>query len=198
MSRILTAERDRYLEVWSSVEAYGHHAPGEARLPMFLDIVGNQRGTILDAGTGSGKGAVALKAAGFDVYTCDVTNAGMIPEARELPFSEACLWHDLSRLARHTGQWGRSKFSFVYCCDVLEHIPPQFTMLAIDQMLRVSRVGLFLTISLVSDNFGAWIGEPLHRTVMPYLWWRDSIAEIGTIQESRDLLSDAVFFVRPK
>jgi 2-polyprenyl-3-methyl-5-hydroxy-6-metoxy-1,4-benzoquinol methylase len=195
---ILSAERDRYSDVWNSVSDYGNHAPGEARLPMFLDMVGDERGTILDAGTGSGRGALALKAAKFDVYTCDVTQDGMIEAARALPFREACLWHDLRAVANHTGHWGRSKFSFVYCCDVLEHIPPQFTMLAIDQLLRVTRRGLFLSISLVPDNFGAWVGAPLHQTVMPYVWWRDSIRELGEIVESRDLISDGVFFVRPR
>lgn len=196
---LLATERALYQDVWTSLEHYRDHAPGEARLPMFLESAQGRRGTVLDAGTGSGKGALALKAAGFDVFACDVTNAGMVPEARDtVPFCEACLWHDLRPLAAGVGHPNRTTFDFVYCCDVLEHVPPQFTMLAIDQMLRVSRIGLFLTVSLVPDNFGVWLGKALHQTVQPYTWWRDSLRELGALTDARDLISDAVFFVEPK
>jgi len=198
MKTILDTERARYEEVWGSIDTYGQYAPGAERVPMFLDLVGDRRGTVLDAGTGSGKGALQLYTAGFQVYMCDVTAAGLVPEARALLYEDACLWHDLSPLAKGFGHPGRTTFDFVYCCDVLEHVPPQFTMLAIDQMLRVARYGLFLSISLQLDNFGAWIGEPLHRTVMAYTWWRDSIRELGEIVESRDLQTDGIFFVRPR
>lgn len=211
---ILAIERATYQSIWTSVEAYGEHAPGERCLPLFLQCIerpdcqhltldecqkserhGN---TVLDAGTGSGKGALALQGAGFDVYTCDVTPDGLTPEARMLPYHDACLWHDLSPLARNVGHPGRTKFDFVYCTDVLEHLPTQFTMLAIDQMLRVAKEGLFLSVALVPDSFGAWVGKPLHQTVQSYLWWRDSLKELGTVTDARDLLNSAVFFVRPR
>lgn len=209
MSDLLSEERRVYTEIWSGVESYGAHSPGEHLIPIFECCVADQVAvesgntvvwspkdlTVLDAGTGSGKGALALAAAGFDVTTCDVTNAGLPPEF-PLPYHDACLWRDLSPLARGVGHPGRTKFDYVYSCDVLEHIPPQFTMLAIDQMLRIARRGLFLSISLVPDNFGAWVGEPLHKTIMPFQWWKDSIAELGEIVEARDLLESAVFFVR--
>lgn len=198
MTTILDTEREKYQDVWASIDTYAEYAPGLTRAPMFLDMVGAARGTLLDAGTGSGRGALALKAAGFEVYLCDVTPAGIVPEAQALPYSDACLWRDLAPIARGVGHPGRTRFDFVYCCDVLEHVPPQFTMLAIDQLLRVTKRGLFLSISLQPDNFGAWIGQPLHQTVNQYRWWRDSIRELGEIVEARDLLTDGVFFVRPR
>lgn len=212
MSGLLTAERALYEDIWTSVESYANHAPGQQYVEMFYEcaVRGLQNGnpdrttfapsdcTVLDAGTGSGKGALALKALTFRVYTCDVTNAGMVPEAQSLPYTDACLWHDLSPIARGVGHPGRTKFDFVYCCDVLEHIPTQFTMLAIDQMLRVARYGLFLSVSLVPDSFGVWAGKSLHQTVQSFVWWRDSLKELGTVEDARDLINDAVFFVRPK
>jgi SAM-dependent methyltransferase len=194
MSTILASERETYAQMWSAVEDYSAHAPGEQYLPLFLQVVGDDRGSVLDAGTGSGKGAVALYKEGFDVVACDVTDAGLVdefknPELAAIPFYPACLWDDLSFIGRP---------AYVYCTDVLEHIPPQFTMLAIYQMLQVARKGLFLTVSLVPDSFGVWAGKSLHQTVQPFTWWKDSLAEVGTVIEARDLISNAVFVVKPK
>jgi hypothetical protein len=105
------------------------------------------------------------------------------------------LWHDLWPIARATGHPNRTRFDYVYCTDVLEHIPPQFTMLVIDQLLRVAHKGLFLNVSLVPDSFGMWVGEPLHQTVEGFVWWRDSLRELGTVVEARDLIQSAVFLV---
>jgi hypothetical protein len=113
----------------------------------------------------------------------------LVDDARDFDFHSACLWHDLSHVGR---------FDWVYCTDVLEHIPPQFTMLAIDQMLRVAKEGLFLTVSLVPDSFGVWAGKSLHQTVQPFQWWKDSLKELGTVTEARDLISNAVFVVKPR
>jgi SAM-dependent methyltransferase len=184
---LLDTERATYETVWSSVEGYAQHSPGEQYLPLFLQVVGDKRGTVLDAGTGSGKGALALQRAGFSVLACDMTSAGL-PLDANIRFFERCLWHSL---------W-QFNVDWVYCTDVLEHIPPQFTMLAIDHMLRVAKEGLFLTVSLVPDNFGVWAGKSLHQTVQSFTWWRDNLKELGTVTEARDLISNAVFVVKPK
>ena len=200
MSTLLASERDLYAGMWSAVPSYGDHSPGEHYLPMFLQCLGRSPSgvTVLDAGTGSGKGAVALARAGFNVRLCDVTDAGLVPEAAVLPFTDACLWHDLSGVTRGFGHPGRTKAEYTYCTDVLEHIPPQFTMLAVDQMLRVSSKALFLTVSLVPDSFGVWVGKSLHQSVFPFVWWRDALRELGTVVEARDLIGNAMFLVAPR
>lgn len=187
---LLAAERALYQDIWTSVEDYAAHAPGEMYLPIFLSLVGEPNGvTVLDAGTGSGKGALALVRAGFDVRLCDVTDAGLVDDATALPFTNACLWHDLSAIG---------PVEYVYCTDVLEHVPPQFTMLAIRNLLAIANRGVFLTVSLVPDNFGVWAGKSLHQSVFPFTWWRDSLAEIGTVVDARDLVNNAVFLVEPR
>lgn len=189
---LTTTERDLYEGVWTSVEAYGDVAPGEFYLPIFLQIVGAARGHVLDAGCGSGKGALALQAADFRVTQCDLTDAGLCEAARDLPFHEACLWHSLKGLAP------AGAFDWVYCCDVMEHLPTAFTMLAVEQMLRVARQGVFLGIATVPDQFGAWVGRALHQTVQPFTWWRDALGELGTVTDARDLINSASFSVRPR
>lgn len=190
-------ERETYETLVGTVPQYADFSPAEQYLPIFLEIVGDRRGTVLDAGCCTGKGGVFLASHGFDVTLCDLTDAGLTSEAMALPFVRMSLWHDLRLTARGKGHPSRSSFDYVVCCDVLEHIPTHFTMLVIDQLLRVTRHGLFLSISLVPDAFGSWVGTVLHQTVQPYLWWREGIGELGRVVEARDLIGSAVFYVRP-
>jgi len=187
----LESERQKYVDVWS-LDAYAAYSPGEAYLPLFLDMIGTERGTILDAGCGSGKGALALHEAKFNVSLCDLTDAGLVQEARFLPFTQACLWN---RLAPQLPYRFGGKFDWVYCCDVLEHIPTPFTMLVISRLLEISKRGVFLSISLMPDQFGVWIGKTLHQTVQPFNAWKQQLNTVGRVKESRDLLHCGVFLV---
>lgn len=188
---IVSTEKQTYEDMWGSVPTYADHSPGETELPIFLQIVGDQRGHVIDAGAGSGKGAIALQKAGFRVTMCDLTDAGLVPEAKEIPFREVTLWHSLKGITP-TGS-----VDWVYCTDVLEHVPTQFTMLAVEQMLRISRRGVFIGVSCMHDSFGVWAGKSLHQTVQGYLWWKDSLSELGRVSDARDLLHAATFYVEP-
>ena len=42
---------------------------------------------------------------------------------------------------------------------------------------------------------GALIGEALHLTVRPFLFWRDLFRELGTLHDARDLIGEGVFCV---
>jgi trans-aconitate methyltransferase len=196
-------ERALYEQVWASVETYGTHSPGEQTAGAFRDLVmadigtdDFRRVTVLDAGCGSGKGGVALHKLRFDVRLCDITDAGLVEEARTLPFTAASVTSDLRSLVRSV--LGRTTFDYVYCCDVLEHLPTQFTMLAVDHMLRVTRNAVWMAVSFMPDNNGIWVGEVLHKTVQPFVWWRDSLKELGAVTDARDLQHSGVFVVRPR
>ena len=187
--RVTTAERERYETVWGDLQdGYSKVSPGLDMLPVFLEHA-QPPASVLDAGCGSGRAAVALAALGFDVLCCDLTADGLVPEARALPFKAACLWQPLRPAVQ------RGMFDWVYCADVLEHVPTQFTMLAVDQLLRVAKHGVFLSVAFVPDQFGAWLGAPLHQTVQPYTWWRDWLAELGTVRAARDLITTGLFLV---
>jgi 2-polyprenyl-3-methyl-5-hydroxy-6-metoxy-1,4-benzoquinol methylase len=191
---LIDRERSKYEAAWG-LAAYATNSPGERSLPIFLDMAHATGGTVIDAGCGAGKGALALKAAGFDVTLCDLTPDGLLTEAMALPFVAACLWDDLTPVA-YLANGG--KVDYVYCCDVLEHIPTPFTMLVIARLLAVARKGVFLSISTVPDQFGAWVGEPLHQTVQSFTHWRDQVAAIGRLVEARDLLVAGCYYVEPK
>lgn len=200
MTTLQAQEAALYTDVWHTVNQYGEVSPGQRYVPLFLDMARvpptRYALTVLDAGTGSGKGALALKAAGFEkVILCDHTNAGLVPEAQDLPFCCASLWDDLRQ---PLGYVPGGKVDYVYCSDVLEHIPPTFTMLTVRRLLDVARQGVFLSIALQPDVNGYWVGRPLHQTVQGFVEWRDQIASLGRLVECRDLLHTGLYYVEGK
>lgn len=197
MAGLLETERQTYGEAWA-LDGYAVHAPGEHHATKFVEMAGLDGGvlrpsgrpmTVLDAGAGSGKGALALEALGFGLTLLDITDAGLVPEARRFRYVEAPIWSNLRA--------GVGRFDYVYCCDVLEHVDEAMTMLAIARMLEASTRGVFLSIALVPDQFGILVGRPLHLTVKPFTWWRDRIRELGTVAECRDLIDAGLFLVKP-
>lgn len=200
---LIATERETYEQMWA-VDAYAEHSPGEGLVSIFADMVSRHGPPtyeypalgavapvrVLDAGAGSGKGSIALASAGYAVTMCDLTPAGLVDEARGMPFYEVSLWDNV---AATTG-----RHDYVYCCDVMEHIPPTFAMLVVSRLLEASRYGVFLSISLVPDAFGAYVGHPLHQTVQSFVQWREQLAALGTVCEARDLLTSGVYFVRPR
>lgn len=184
---LLEIERSTYRQMWA-IEGYGERSPGERYASTFAEMARPEAlASVLDAGCGSGKGALALAALGLCVQCCDVTDEGLSAEAKTLPFTDACLWHSLTdRL---------SQVDWVYCCDVMEHVPTAFTMLVAQNLLSIARCGVFFSICLTPDEFGAFIGKPLHQTVQSFVWWRESLRELGHVRECRDLGLTGLYLV---
>ncbi len=195
MTTLITRERDLYEELWGALPAYGAHSPGADFLPQFHQMTeADPDHTILDAGCGSGATALALRSQGFPALTlCDLTDAGLTPAARDLPFKVACLWQPLAPQLDV-----RDRFDWTLCCDVLEHLPTALVLVAVRELLQVTRQGLFLSICLLPDNLGVWVGTPLHQTVQPFTWWRDHLAEMGELLEARDCLMTGLFLLRSR
>ncbi len=124
-----------------------------------------------------------LAACGFDVTLTDFVDA---VDVEGLPFVQAPLWDRVS-----------DTYDFGFCCDVMEHIPPEFTMLVVARLLESCK-RVFFTICTEPDEFGVRIGEPLHLTVQPFVWWRDRLRDLGTVIEARDCMTTAVFLVEAR
>lgn len=196
---IARREQELYEDVYDSVPPYRNFSPGEVYAPMFAQMVRERdwAGNVLDAGCGTGRGAVALKKEGFVVsQMCDFTDFGVEEAARGIPFRHATLWLPLEPQLYYLGPG--SKIDLVYCCDVMEHIPKEFSMLAVARMLEIARRAVFFSISLTHDTMGAWLGRPLHKTIESFVWWRDALNEIGNVEEARDLLNTGVYLVTPR
>jgi 2-polyprenyl-3-methyl-5-hydroxy-6-metoxy-1,4-benzoquinol methylase len=197
VANVLERERSLYEDMWQ-VSSYAANSPGERRIPMFLEmanIATPHEHSVLDAGSGSGRCALALQGLGFKVRMCDLVSDGLIEEARGIPFSTACLWDDL-KPALGFQLYGR--MDYAYCADVMEHIPTPFTMLVAYQLLKVVRYGVFFTISLRLDWFGPHVGKQLHQSIQTFTEWRDQLNTVGEVVEARDLLMEGVYFVRPR
>jgi SAM-dependent methyltransferase len=184
---LISNERDTYEQMWQ-FDAYGENSPGERYADLFMEMSKAKPGDrVLDAGCGNGKGSLALVSRGFVPTMCDITPLGLLPEARKFKFHEVILWNDFT--------WQVGLQDWVYCCDVMEHLPLPFTMLAVSRMLDVAENGVFLSIYLEPDVFGAMIGKPLHQSVQSFVQWRNQLAAIGRVVECRDLGNVGIYMV---
>lgn len=180
---IREAEAAKYKKAWG-LEAYHQHSPGAHFTDLFYSIAKPVSGqSVIDIGAGDGQGSRILKDRGLIVTAFDLADMGW--EHTDIPLRQGCLWRGL----------GGSLFDYGYCCDVIEHIPTQFVGLAISNILAVCGQAFF-SVCFRDDVMGSAIGEPLHLTVKPFAWWRDTFREIGTVMDARDLIGDGIFYVR--
>ncbi len=195
-------EKTKYEEMWS-IPSYADISPGANIADAFAKISGCKPGeTLIDLGTGSGKAALRLQNHyRLKVLTLDITTKCMVPDALDLfgkTHTEACLWSDWPETANIRSGTGLDPLDYAYCCDVMEHIPPEFTMLCLNNMFRAAR-HVFIQVDVEQEGWGRLINETLHLTVMPFEWWRDHIAEFGEILDCRDMIAKirrSIFYVR--
>jgi hypothetical protein len=185
---IAEAECALYQDVWAHPD-YHKLSPGAEAASRFFRLTGAVAGECaIDFGCGTGKGAAALQALGLDVVLTDQTDAGLeFKDDPRFPFVRHCLWQP----------WTHGRADYGFCCDVLEHVPTELTALTIARMVDACDV-LYLEVSTVPDQFGMLVGQPLHKTVKPFVWWRDLCREIGTVTQGVDMLTRAAFVIRGK
>lgn len=181
-------EREKYREIWTFPE-YRAYSPGEENVARFMEIMQPRHGAFLiDIGCGRGGAGLAFRDKGLNVSWLDITGDALMDEVDRGQFIEAPLWTN----------WKRSPaWDYGFCCDVLEHIPPEYTMLCVERILSSCTLA-WLQISLVPDRSGVLIDQPLHLTVQPYSWWLVRLASLGTVHEARDLCGLGLFVVGRK
>jgi SAM-dependent methyltransferase len=178
------AEEEKYRRMWDLPE-YRTVAPGELVADAFLKVA-QPKGSVIDFGCGTGRGALKLAEAGLSVTLVDFTENSRDEAARSLPFIR---W-DFSEPSEPpaTADYG-------YCTDVMEHIPPDKVDVTIQNLMRASG-RVFFQISTVPDNLGALIGQPLHLTVQPHAWWADKFASLGyAVQWEQEEDTASLFYV---
>jgi SAM-dependent methyltransferase len=160
-------EAEKYERMWTE-DAYRMTAPGEHCVPTFLSVA-KPTGRVIDFGCGTGRAALALRAAGLEVLLVDFTANSRDAEARELPF----LRHDLTEPLPVSAPFG-------YCTDVLEHIPTDKVEAVLRNVTDAAET-VFFQISTVPDRMGDLIGQTLHLTVRPHVWWKARLAALGEV-----------------
>lgn len=157
----LDKEREKYRRMYAH-PSYRIGSPGERDIYRMFELVrpGDSFG---DMGCGLGRAGAKMAELGADVTLVDF--APNAPDFPHLRFVEANLW-DLPT---------DMKFDWIYCVDVLEHIPPEYVERVLDNLARVARKGGYIQIATFEDNCGAVIGETLHLTIHKSDWWRPLI-----------------------
>ncbi len=156
---------------------------------MFRSICRPRKGqSLIDLGCGAGAGGKALaEQCGLNVTYLDLTPVGNLE-----PFIQGSLWNPIPH--KMSKPCWPAKYRFGYCCDVMEHLPEPFTMLAARNMLEACH-GVFFSIAFYQDSHGDLIGQRLHLTVKPFTWWLKNLSELGTVKCARDRLGEGVFYV---
>jgi hypothetical protein len=186
MLSVQQEERAKYAEIWQQVPEYRNFSPGMQNVDRFMSIINPAAGSsLVDVGCGEGKAGLDFQARGLLVDWVDITDAGLSPEVpRKRGFTQSAIWH-----------WAPAPgWDYGFCCDVMEHIPPEYTMLCIARIMDACETAWF-QICNVPDQFGQRIGRPLHLTVQPFTWWRDRLSDFGMLVEARDLCGNSLFVV---
>lgn len=181
-------EFEKYTAIWS-LDEYRAHSPGLDNVDRFVELIGPAHDqSIIDIGCGEGVAGLKLGELGYrDVTFLDLVSdqlRGDVPRGR---FIRSAVWSHWNLVRRIGWDYG-------YCCDVMEHIPPEYVMLTLDRILSACRT-VYFSISFQPDGFGAMIGDVLHLTVRPFTWWRDHLADLGAVVEARDLCGSGIFVV---
>lgn len=187
----MNTEQSKYERLWGEFGQYRAVAPGEHWADQFIATAKPTSGsTVIDFGCGTGRGALRIRQlTGATVHALDFTanclDADVKPWLGEaFTFTQ----HDITKPIALRADYG-------FCTDVLEHIPPQ----DVDAVLRNIGIAcrhLYLNISTVDDAMGALIGEPLHLTVEPAVWWHSKLEELGfRIDRSQDHGECVTFYV---
>lgn len=164
MNITTSAERLKYKRMWALPD-YSCTSPGAGMVDYFLQSVEWERGdTVLDAGCGTGRAAMKLKANGLNAIGLDFVDARE-PASKELAFMDVCLWEAK----------GIPKFDWIFCCDVLEHIPTEHVDAVLDNLARATVKGGLLQIAMFHDGYGKYINDVLHLTVESANWWEKKI-----------------------
>lgn len=174
----INPEQSKYSRLWEK-DVYRAVSPGEQWASVFLQHAKpDPDSRAIDFGCGTGRGALMLALLG-----------GM--QVQMLDFAPNCLDSEVAQACKT--QNGRLKFAvqdltkpiaarapYGFCCDVMEHIPPEDVRTVLRNILA-SASHVFFGISTVPDEYGALIGEPLHLTVQPMAWWVKQLTEAGAL-----------------
>lgn len=188
---VIDIERHKYTELWQSVPEYHDHSPGLENVDRFIKIMRpKENASLIDLGCGEGIAGLRFDEFGLSVNWLDITDAGLSSLVPYRKFIKATLWSNWN----HFNKYG---YDYGFCCDVMEHIPTECTMLAADRIITACRLTWF-QIALVPDSFGQFIDQQLHLTVRSFKWWLEHLHELGEVIEARDLCEHGLYIVKRK
>jgi len=175
-------EQEKYRAIWDRPE-YRLFSPGERIAQRFVDIAGPKCGQVIaDLGCGTGRGGYAIK----KMTGCSVVF---------VDFADNCIQNaNGSFVQADLSQPIPLNADIAYCCDVMEHIPPDQVNAVLENVCNVAPRAFF-QISLIPDDMGELIGAQLHLSVHTADWWLDRLVQFGRILHFEDHGDSAIFYL---
>ena len=158
------SERSKYTRMWKE-DDYRFSSPGEGLVRTAIKELGMvPPESVIDFGCGTGRAARRFKNRGFKELGIDIAPNSLDFDIG-IEFREACLW---SLPPFIVADWG-------FCCDVMEHIPPDKIDAVFKRIRAACTKGAFFQIAFGYEDWGDRIGEVLHLTVQSQDWWRQQM-----------------------
>lgn len=157
-------ERVKYETMWAQ-PAYRERSPGMRMAEQAHQQLRCRPGaTLCDWGAGTGRASAWFAAQGLDVTAVDIA-ANAVTEF-DGPVVVANLWDLPAELGA---------FDFGFCCDVMEHIPPEHVEATLRGIAQRTRRACYFQIALFKCHMGEAHGLHLHLTVKSANWWRAAL-----------------------
>jgi len=193
---VFLREKEKYEKIWNR-DIYRLNSPGSNSLPSFLTEIAERISpgdSIIDFGCGTGVCSLSLLEKGLNVSLVDIAAncldekiaalTHIIPD--RISFVEAALW-DLPESLR--------KSDWIYCIDVLEHLPTQKVIESLEEMSGKTKKGGALQVFLADEGMGFMIGETLHLTIRPLDWWIKQISSFWSIEKIEELIAETRYCI---
>ena len=182
-------EKAKYEKAWD-LDSYRNKCHGENVVMNYvMKCRPKSLCSVIDFGTGTGRGAFALHRLGFNLSMIDIAENCLDEEVREELGDRlivGSLWDKLDMPRADEG----------FCTDVMEHLPPEHVDEAIENIMGLCDRAFFKICFVDDIGFSKALEESLHLTIKPYTWWRDKLGEYGKVTDARDLLIDGWFYVQ--
>ena len=175
MDNLAERERVKYEKVWAD-PSYRVVSPGMMEVDQaYRDMGCAPDMSINDYGSGTGRATKWFQDRGMRALGVD--HADNACETPVLVY-RASLW-DMR---------GVPPADFGFCCDVMEHIPPEKVDAVLAEIYRLTRRAAWFRIATRPDVMGPkLLGEPLHLTIRDAVWWSEKMWEVW---EHVDIIRD--------
>jgi ubiquinone/menaquinone biosynthesis C-methylase UbiE len=165
--------KEIYDLMYSSGRYYPRH--GRDNLISYAENVGD--GLVekftkgLDVGCGHGLGVYEMVNRGFDMYGSDI--ADNTASWKHLDIGDRCLIAPANDMP-----YADNEFDFVYCGDVMEHVPEKYVDASLKEIVRVGSHKFWLVICSVMDTPSKGL-MPSHLVLGGLDFWTKKITDAG-------------------